>query len=151
MLCFAEPLNLGSSTNVLFINASQNRDANTAKMAKKLLRNTAYEKIDLVDFKIYALGQNYSDDELAKLMDIIKKTDLIVVGTPIYWHSVAGSLKNFIDRSSQDESAKEILKGKRLYFFAQGTAPSQILKDSIKYMITRYADVMGLKLEGLMI
>lgn len=150
MSLFAEPFNI-KEQNIVFINASQNKQGNTVKLSKRLLVDKNYDSINLVDYKIYPLGQNYADDDLGNLMQSIKKADVLVIGTPIYWHSVSGALKNLIDTSSQDENAKEILKGKKLYFFAQGRAPSEISKESIEYMITRYADVMGLTLVSISI
>ena len=48
-----------NNDNILFINASQNRNGNTARIGRQLLNGTQYQQLDLVDYKIYQIGQNY--------------------------------------------------------------------------------------------
>ena len=47
--------------SILFINASPNKDGNTARLAKELLAGKSYETINLIDCKIceYANSQFY--------------------------------------------------------------------------------------------
>lgn len=46
---------------ILFINTSQNRNGNTSKLAARLIKEN-YQQLNLVDYKIYQLGQHYDDD-----------------------------------------------------------------------------------------
>lgn len=44
------------SKKILFINSSPNKNGNTVKMTKKLLKDQDYQQLDLVDYKLYTLG-----------------------------------------------------------------------------------------------
>ena len=48
--------------SILFINASPNKNGNTAKLAKELLTEKEYTTLNLIDYKIYSYGQEYPDD-----------------------------------------------------------------------------------------
>lgn len=75
---------------VLFINPSQNRDGNTARMAANLLDGIGYETLDLVDYKIYPLGAQFDDDQFEEVWRRMCDTDFLVWGTPVYWHTMRG-------------------------------------------------------------
>ena len=59
--------------SILFINASPNKDGNTAKLAKTLLAGKEYETLNLIDYKIYAYGQNYADDQFEEIIEKMKR------------------------------------------------------------------------------
>lgn len=42
----------------------------------------------------------------------------------------------------------EVLKGKKLYLFAEGTAPDEATKNSIDFLANRVATLMGMELKG---
>ena len=54
------------SKNILFVNASPNKNGNTARMVKKLLKDQPYKQLDLVNYKLYALGQDFPDDQIGR-------------------------------------------------------------------------------------
>ncbi|MGT2836557.1 flavodoxin family protein [Streptococcus macacae] len=135
------------SSKVLFINASQNKDGNTVKMGKDLLNGTSYDQINLIDYRIGFLGQKLKDDQFKEVTDLVKQADTIVIGTPVYWHSMSGALKTLIDRASEDTSSNPF-KGKKLYFFMQGAAPTELSKESTVYIIQRFANQLGMELKG---
>ena len=70
--------------SILFINASPNHDGNTAHLAKELLENHPYTRIDLVDYKIYGYGQTFDDDQIDEVLAAIRNADSIVDGSPVY-------------------------------------------------------------------
>lgn len=49
---------------IVFINASQNRQGNTSRMAKKFIK----EPYEQADYKIYQLGQHYADDQFNEVL-----------------------------------------------------------------------------------
>ena len=87
-----------NNDNILFINASQNRNGNTAQTGRQLLNGTQYQQLDLVDYKIYQIGQNYPDDQFAEVVDQIQRVQYLVLGTPVYWHAISGYLKVLLER-----------------------------------------------------
>ena len=100
---------------ILFINGSPNKEGNTKKLADALLSGKEYETINLTDLKIYSYGQNYEDDELGVVIDKMKKADTIVIGSPLYWHNICGSVRNVLDRFYGLVSESE-LQGRDMYF-----------------------------------
>lgn len=126
----------------LFINASQNRHGNTSRLAARLIHGN-YDQLNLVDYKIYQLGQHYSDDEFHKVVKVIDATSDIVIGTPVYWHSLSGYVKVLLERLSQMDHP-EILRGKTLSVFVQGADPSDT-EGPTKAIVKRFAEVMGME------
>lgn len=70
--------------SILFINGSPNKNGNTAKLAAKLLAGKEYETLNLVDYKLYAYGQKFEDDQFSEILGKMKEADTIVIGSPVY-------------------------------------------------------------------
>ena len=95
--------------SILFINASPNKNGNTAKLAKELLTGKEYATLNLIDYKIYSYGQEYPDDQFNEVIDAIRKADTVVMGSPLYWHNICGiSLTVATDRSDRASLAERI-------------------------------------------
>ena len=54
--------------------------------------------MNLIDYKIYAYGQEYPDDQFNEVIDAIRKADTVVMGSPLYGHNICGLMRNFLDR-----------------------------------------------------
>lgn len=137
-----------SGKSVLFINASQNADGNTAKMGSTLLDGVDHDTLNLVDYRINQLGQHFDGDQFNDVVAAMEKADTIVIGTPVYWHTMSGSLKTLIDRF-YDLQGKNALQGKKLYFFMQGSAPTEEAINQTEFIMTRVASQMGMDLAGM--
>ena len=83
---------------ILFINGSPNKEGNTAALAKALLSGREYETLNLTDYRIGSYGQNFPDDQMEAVVEKMKQSDLIVIGSPLYWHNICGSVRNMLDR-----------------------------------------------------
>lgn len=81
---------------ILFINGSPNKNGNTASLAKALIGNREYETLNLTDYKIYSYGQSFADDELDTVIKKMKEADVVVVGSPLYWHNICGAVRNVL-------------------------------------------------------
>ena len=77
--------------SILFINGSPNKNGNTAKLAAELLAGKEYETLNLVDYKLYAYGQKFEDDQFSEILEKMKEADTIVIGSPVYWHNMCRS------------------------------------------------------------
>ena len=134
--------------STLFINASPNKDGNTARLAAKLLEGHPYRTLDLVDYKVYPYGQHFDDDQFDEVVEAMTTSDDIVIGSPMYWHSMAGSLRNVLDRSygAIDEGS---LGGRRLWFVFQGAAPTKEQLAAGEYTMSRYAALYGMTYMGM--
>lgn len=133
---------------ILFINGSPNKNGNTAGLAETLLADKAYETLNLTDYKIYSYGQDFADDELDFVISKMKKADVIVIGSPLYWHNICGSVRNVLDRFYGLVGEKE-LAGKDMYFIFQGAAPEKWLLEAGEYTMKRFAGLYGMKYRGM--
>lgn len=109
---------------ILFINGSPNPNGNTAALAKDLLKEKEYETLNLTDYRIGSYGQSFADDQLHEVIDNMKEADILVIGSPLYWHNICGSIRNVLDRFYGLVKEGE-LSGKTMYFLFQGAAPEQ--------------------------
>lgn len=133
---------------ILFINGSPNKTGNTAQLAEKLLGDREYETLNLTDYRIGSYGQNFPDDELDIVISKMKEADVIVIGSPLYWHNICGSVRNVLDRFYGLVSEKD-LKGRDMYFLFQGAAPEKWMLDAGEYTMKRFAGLYGMNYRGM--
>ena len=115
--------------NILFINGSPNRNGNTAALSKELLQGKEYETLNLTDYKIGSYGQKLEGDELGQVIAKMEQAEVIVIGSPLYWHNICGSVRNILDRFyGLVENGS--LSGRTLYFLFQGAAPEKMAAGS---------------------
>ena len=133
---------------ILFINGSPNKTGNTAQLAEKLLGDRKYETLDLTDYRIGSYGQNFSDDELDIVISKMKEADVIVIGSPLYWHNICGSVRNVLDRFYGLVSEKD-LKGRDMYFLFQGAAPEKWMLEAGEYTMKSFAGLYGMNYRGM--
>lgn len=137
-------------SKILFMNCSPNKNGNTYHIGEKVLENMKHDTLQMSDYKIYQYGQVYGDDQIGDVFNEINKVDTILIGAPIYWYTVGGTLKTFIDRLYLLPEAK-VLKGKKLYLFAQGSAPDEATKKAITFLASRVATLMEMELGNVVI
>lgn len=133
------PAAIRLTTKILFINTSRDPHGNTARMVERFLDGVPHDTLFLNDYKIYQLGQHFGDDQLSLVFSAMSQADTIIIGTPVYWHTMSGSLKTFIDRLYELDRPVGALSGKKLYFLMQGAAPSQDTIRQVPYIMTRVA------------
>lgn len=134
--------------SILFINSSPNKDGNTAKLAKELLSGHDYETLNLIDYKIYAFGQKFPDDQFGEVIEKIRNADVVVMGSPLYWHNICGLLRNFLDRCYGPVSQGEF-SGKELYFIMQGAAPEKWMLEACEFTMEHFAKMYGFTYKGM--
>ena len=132
---------------ILFMNSSPNREGNTYRIGQELLKDKDHDVLQMADYIISQYGQVFEDDEMIEILKEIDKYDILVIGSPVYWYTVGGMLKTFIDRLYMLPEA-EALRGKKLYLFAQGSAPNQDTVKSIEFLSNRLSYLMGMELMG---
>lgn len=132
---------------ILFVNSSPNRDGNTYRIGEELLKDKEHDVLQMADYRISQYGQVFDDDEMKEVLKEMDKYDILVIGSPLYWYTVGGMLKTFIDRLYMLPEA-EALRGKKLYLFAQGSAPNQDTVKSIEFLSNRLSYLMGMELKG---
>ena len=134
--------------SILFINGSPNKTGNTALLAAILLKGKEYETLNLTDYTIGAFGQNLPDDGLNTVIDAMRQADTIVIGSPVYWHNICGSVRNMLDRFySKVENGS--LSSRKLYFVFQGAAPEKWMLEAGEYTMKRFAALYGMTYGGM--
>lgn len=124
--------------SILFINGSPNQNGNTAALAAVLLKGKEYKTLNLTDYTIGAYGQNLPGDGLDAVIGAMKQADTIVIGSPLYWHNICGSVRNVLDRFYGKVESGE-LSGHKLYFVFQGAAPEKWMLEAGEYTMRRFA------------
>lgn len=134
--------------SILFINGSPNKNGNTAALAAALLNGKNYTALNLTDYVIGAYGQNLPNDGLDTVIHAIEQADTIVIGSPLYWHNICGSVRNVLDRFYGKVENGE-LSGRKLYFVFQGAAPEKWMLEAGEYTMKRFAGLYGMTYGGM--
>ena len=134
--------------SILFINGSPNKNGNTAALAATLLKGKNYETLSLTDYRIGSYGQNFADDQFMQVVDKMKAADIVVIGSPLYWHNICGSVRNVLDRFYGPVNSGE-LSSRTLYFLFQGAAPEKWMLEAGEYTMKRFAGLYGMEYGGM--
>lgn len=103
---------------ILFINGSPNREGNTAALAKVLLEGKEYETLNLTDYRINVYGQTLDGDQFDEVYKKMKDADIVVMGSPVYWHNICASVRVLLERFYGPIEPGSF-KGKKLFFLYQ--------------------------------
>ena len=133
---------------ILFINGSPEKNGNTAALAASLLKGKEYETLNLTDYQIGSYGQQLPGDQLKEVIRKIKESEILVIGSPLYWHNLCGSIRNMLDRFYGLVEEGE-LSGRTLYFLFQGAAPEPWMMEAGEYTMKRFAGLYGMKYAGM--
>ena len=134
--------------SILFINGSPNKNGNTVALAQTLLKGKEYETLNLTEYKVYSYGHKFKDDQFSEIISKMKEADTIVIGSPLYWHNICGSVRNILDRFyGLVENGS--LSGRTLYFLFQGAAPEKWMLEAGEYTMKRFAGLYGMKYAGM--
>ena len=133
---------------ILFINGSPNKNGNTAELAKVLIGAMEYETLNLTDYKIYSYGQTYTDDQLNEVILKIADADTVIIGSPLYWHNICGSVRNMLDRFYGLVEEGDF-SGKKLYFVFQGATPEKWMMEAGEFTMKRFASLYGFNYMGM--
>lgn len=133
---------------ILFINGSPNRNGNTAALAKILLEGRQYETLNLNDYRLNFYGQKLDGDQLDEVIAKMKQADIIVMGSPVYWHNICASVRTLMERF-YGFVPENTFEGKRFFFLYQGAAPTKMMIDDGEYSMSRFAHMYGFTYEGM--
>lgn len=134
--------------SILFINGSPNQTGNTAALTVELLKGKKYTALNLTDYTIGSYGQQLPGDGLDTVISAMEQADVIVIGSPVYWHNICGSVRNVLDRF-YGKVENGALKGRRLFFVFQGAAPEKWMLDAGDYTMKRFAALYGMTYGGM--
>ena len=114
---------------------------------RQLLAGKSYDTIELGTTKVYDYGQDFVNDRFDEVADAMRAADTIVFGSPMYWHSFSGMLRNFIDRCYGTVEGQ--LDGRRLFFILQGSAPTKEQLYAAEWTMERFAGLYRMRYEGM--
>jgi multimeric flavodoxin WrbA len=85
------------------------QNGNTEILTELAVQGLVAEKIYLRDYEIKSIedqrhtqeGFQDINDDYNSIIDRILPHDILIFSTPIYWYSMSGTMKNFVDRWSQ--------------------------------------------------
>lgn len=133
---------------ILFINGSPNKNGNTVALTKKFLKDKECDILNLVDYKIYSYGQQFDDDQFDEVILQMSKANTIIIGSPLYWHSMSGAIRNLLDRFYHNVD-ENLLQGKDMYFVFQGYAPTKEQLEAGDYTMRRFAHMYHMNYKGM--
>lgn len=133
---------------ILFINGSPNKDGNTARLAGVLLGGHEYETLSLTDYRIDFYGHVTEGDQLEEVVAKMKSADVVVVGSPVYWHNICASVRTVMERFYGYLPAGAF-EGRKLFFVYQGEAPTEMMIEDGEYTMSRFAGMYGFDYQGM--
>ena len=132
----------------LFINGSPNKSGSTAALASQVMAGHNHETLNLCDLVIGSYGQQLPGDGLDEVIDAMRSADVIVMGSPVYWHNICGAIRNVLDRFYGHVETGE-LSGRKLVFVFQGAAPEKWMLEAGDYTMSRFAGLYGMEYVGM--
>ena len=134
--------------NMLFINGSPNKNGNTAALAAKIANGKPYKTLNLADYRINCYGQTLPGDQFDEVVAAMRDADTVIIGSPLYWHNICGSVRNLLDRFYGPVESGS-MRGKKLMFILQGAAPEKWMLDAGEYTMQRFAALYGFTYQGM--
>lgn len=119
---------------LIVLHGSSRTTSNTELLTNKAVAGLDAKQIHLRDFTIKPIvdgrhaekGFDAVDDDYDAIIRQVEQSDIVIFSTPIYWYSMSGLMKNFIDRWSQTlrdskfPHFKEEMRRKKAYVIAVG-------------------------------
>ena len=95
--------------SIVVIYGSTRENGNTEMLTEQVIKDLPVEKIYLRHHKILPIvderhsekGFQEVEDDYNQIIERVMKHDIFIFATPIYWYSMSGTMKLFIDRWSQ--------------------------------------------------
>ena len=151
--------------SIVVLYGSTRENSNTEWLTDRVINKLPVEKIFLKDYKILPikderhseLGFQEVEDDYNDLIEKVLQHDIIVFATPIYWYSMSGTMKLFIDRWSQTLRDKNLpnfradLGKKKAYVIAVGGDRPSIKGLPLIQQFQYIFDYFGIAFEGYLI
>jgi len=87
--------------NTVVIVGSSRNDGDTATLSKELIHQSNWDLVNLNDYNFSYYDyqhQNRNDDYLPLIRRIVNNYETLIFATPVYWYSMSGIMKVFLDR-----------------------------------------------------
>lgn len=151
--------------SIAVIYGSTRENGNTEWLAEHVIKGLPVEKVFLKEFQILPItderhsqmGFQEVADDYNKVIERVMKHDILIFATPIYWYSMSGTMKLFIDRWSQtlrDQNFPDFrteLGKKSVYVVAVGGDRPTIKGLPMIQQFQYICDFFGMRFEGYVI
>ena len=132
----------------VIIQGSSNSLGETYKITSLVSEKMGYP---IVDLKSKRIGQfdyefrNKNDDFHPLRKHIVDSYDILILATPVYWYTMSGIMKKFLDRFSDclEKETGHKLKGKEMAVISSGE--DEILKDGFHMPFIETSRYLGMK------
>ena len=81
-------------------------------------------------------------------MTKIRNADIIVLGSPVYWHNISSIVRTLLERF-YGTIAPNSFAPRKLFFLYQGLSPSEFMINDGEYTIKRFCEMNGFSYEGM--
>lgn len=148
--------------SIAVIYGSSRENGNTEELTEIAIHGLNVEKIKLRDYTVQPIhDQRHAEngftpvvDDYDSLVERMMKHDTLIFATPIYWYSMSGLMKNFIDRWSQTlrdpkfPNFKEELSQKKAFVITVGGDTPHIKGLPLIQQFNYTFQFMGISFEG---
>lgn len=148
--------------SIVVIYGSTRQNGNTEWLTERVIEGLDVEEIYLRDYNIQPIDDRRHaeggfpdvDDDYSGLVERMMKHDTFIFATPIYWYSMTGTMKNFIDRWSHTmrdakfPDFKARLGTKKAYVVAVGGDKPMVKGLPLIQQFNYIFDFMSMSFEG---
>ncbi len=132
---------------------SSNPMGDTYDICSAIVKKTGFKFQDLMELVIMPYDYEYenSDDDFIGFMrHVVKDYDHIILASPIYWYTISGTMKNFIDRFTdlltKEKATGRALRGKSLQLIS--VSKSDNCPEEFAMPIERTANYLAMEWKG---
>ena len=137
---------------VVIILGSSRSHGDTRHLAEAVMERVGAELIDLKQLTInnYDYDNHHQDDDFLKVIDKVLQFERIVFASPVYWYSMSGVMKSFVDRFSdllrEHKDLGRQFRGKSMYLISS-SSDSEVY-DCFVDAFKLTADYLGMEFKG---
>lgn len=140
-------------SNTIVIMGSSNSMGDTFGICKTIVDRHGFKFQDLNELVIMPYDyahENRDDDFLGFMRHVVKSYDTIILATPVYWYSMSGIMKNFLDRFTDlltiEKETGRLLRDKSL--MAISVSNSDDCPEEFPMPFKRSANYLGMEWKG---
>ncbi len=140
-------------SKTIVIMGSSNSMGDTYGICKKIVDRHGFKFQDLNELVIMPFDydhENRDDDFLGFMRHVVQTYDTIILATPVYWYSMSGIMKNYLDRFTDllkiEKDLGRQLRGKSL--MAISVSNSDDCPEEYPMPFERSAEYLGMHWKG---
>jgi len=137
----------------IIIFGSARSDGDTRKIIQEVINGYEVEIIDLnkQNISFYNYDHDYPEnDNFISIIEKILDAENVIFATPVYWFTMSGIMKVFLDRFSDLLNVRKDLgrklRGKNLFLISSGSSPE--VPECFKFVFKETAKYLGMKYMG---